>query len=94
MSFSWGEGAEDVYSLFHKGPWGEYGMKLFLFLMDEVTMLLTWYAFFDKGVAICLHSWPEVGDSEYFGGHLFVHRNGIHICLHGAPPSRIELLLL
>jgi len=23
-------------------------------------MLLTWYAFFDKGMTICLHNWPEV----------------------------------
>jgi len=40
-----------------------------LVFVDEVTMLLTWYAFFDKGVAICLHSWPEVANSEYSGGH-------------------------
>jgi len=44
-------------------------MELFLLRMNEVTMLLTWYAFFDKGVAICLHSWLEVADSEYTGGH-------------------------
>jgi len=44
-------------------------VELFLFPMDEVTMLLTWYAFFDKGVAIRLHSWPEVADSEYSCGH-------------------------
>jgi len=44
-------------------------MVLLLFLMDEVTMLLTWYAFFDKSVAICFHSWPEVAASEYSCGH-------------------------
>jgi len=32
-------------------------------------MLLTWYAFFDKGVAICVLSWLEVAGSEYSGGH-------------------------
>ena len=69
MPFSWGEGAEDVHSPFRKRPRGKYGMELFLFLMDEVTMLLTWYTFFDKGVAIRLYSWLEVAGSEYSGGH-------------------------
>ena len=68
-SFSWGEGAEDVHFSFRKRPWGEYGMELFLFFMVEVIVLLTWYAFFDKGVAIHLHSWSKVSDSEYSGGH-------------------------
>jgi len=32
-------------------------------------MLLAWYAFLDKGVAIRLHGWKEVAGSEYSGGH-------------------------
>ena len=44
-------------------------MKLFLLLMDEVAMLLAWYAFLDKGVAVRLHSWPKVTSSEYSSGH-------------------------
>ena len=44
-------------------------MELFLLLMDEVAMLLAWYALLDKGVAVHLHGWPEVTGSEYFGGH-------------------------
>ena len=44
-------------------------MKLFLLLMDEVTMFLTWYALFDKGVAVRLHGWPKVVGFEYYVGH-------------------------
>jgi len=32
-------------------------------------MLLAWYALFDKGVAVYLHSWLKVTDLEYSGGH-------------------------
>jgi len=32
-------------------------------------MLLTWYSFFDKGVTVHLHGWPEVAGSEYSVGH-------------------------
>ena len=45
-------------------------MKLFFLLLDEVVMLLAWYALLDKGVAIRLHNWPEVTGSEYSGGHV------------------------
>ena len=61
---------ENVHSPLYEGPWGEYGVKLFLLLMDEVAMLLAGYALFDKGVAVCLHSWPKVASAEDFGGHV------------------------
>jgi len=32
-------------------------------------MLLAWYAFLDKGVAVRLHGWPKVTGFEYSGGH-------------------------
>jgi len=32
-------------------------------------MLLAWYAFLDKCMAICLHDCPEVAGSENSGGH-------------------------
>ena len=44
-------------------------MELFVLLMDKVAMLLAWYALFDKGVAICLHSWPKITGSVDSGGH-------------------------
>jgi len=69
LPFSRGKGAEDIHSTFCIGLWGKYGVKLFLFLMDKVTMLLTRYAFFDEGVAIHFHSWPEVAGFEYSRGH-------------------------
>ena len=64
-----GKRAEDVHSPLCKGPWGKYGVELFCLLMDEVAMLLAWYAFFDKGVAIRLHSWPKLASFEYSGGN-------------------------
>jgi len=44
-------------------------MKLFLFLMDEVTMFLAGYIFFDKSVAIGLHGRPEVAVAEDSSSH-------------------------
>jgi len=44
-------------------------MELFLFLVDEVAMFLTWFAFFDVVLAIRFYSWPEVTDSKDSGGH-------------------------
>ena len=70
LAFSRGKGAENVHSLLCKGPWGDYGVEWFLLLMDEVAMLLARYAFFDKSVVVCLHSWPKVTGSEYSGGHI------------------------
>jgi len=32
-------------------------------------MFLTWYVFFDKVVAVRLHGWPKVVNSEYSVGH-------------------------
>jgi len=69
LSFSRGDGVKDVHFPFRKGPWGEYGMELLLLLMDEVTMFLTWYAYFNKCVAVFLHGWPKVAGFEYFVGH-------------------------
>ena len=44
-------------------------MELFLFLVDEVAMFLTWFAFFDVVLAICFYSRPEVTGVKDFGGH-------------------------
>jgi len=44
-------------------------MKLFLFLVDEVAMLLAWFAFFDEVLAIRFYSWPEVIGPKDFGSH-------------------------
>jgi len=69
LAFAWGKGVEDVLSPFRERPWGEYGVELFLLLVDEVAMLLARYALFDKGVAICLHGWPKVTSTEDSVGH-------------------------
>ena len=44
-------------------------MELFLFFMDEVTMFLAGYTFFDKSVAIGLHGHPEVAGAEDSSSH-------------------------
>ena len=44
-------------------------MELFLFLMDEVTMFLAGYTFFDKSVAIGLHGRLEVARAEDSRSH-------------------------
>ena len=44
-------------------------MELFLFLVDEVAMFLTWFAFFNVVLAICFYSRPEVTGSKDSGGH-------------------------
>jgi len=44
-------------------------MELFLFLVDEVAMFLTWFAFLDVVLAIRFYSWPKVTGSKDFGGH-------------------------
>jgi len=44
-------------------------MELFLVFMDEVTVFLAGYTFFDKGVAIGLHGRPEVTGAEDSGSH-------------------------
>jgi len=44
-------------------------MKLFLFWMDEVTMFLAGYTFFEKSVAIDLHGRPDVAGTEDSGSH-------------------------
>jgi len=44
-------------------------MKLFLFLVDEVAMLLAWFAFFDKVLAIRFYSRPEVTGAKDSGSH-------------------------
>jgi len=44
-------------------------VELFLLLMDEVTMLLAGYAFFDKGVEVCFHGWPKIVGAEDYGCH-------------------------
>jgi len=44
-------------------------MKLFLFLVDEVAMFLTWFAFFDVVLTIRFYSRPEVTGSKDSGGH-------------------------
>jgi len=69
MALSGGKRAENVHSPLCEGPWGVYGVELFLLLMDEVTMLLAGYAFFDKGVAICFHGWPKIVGAKDSSGH-------------------------
>jgi len=69
LAFAWGKRVEDVHSPFCEGPWGEYGVELFLLLVDEVAMLLAGYALFDKGVPVCLHGWSKVTGAEDSGGH-------------------------
>jgi len=44
-------------------------MKLFLFLVDEVAVFLTWFALFNVVLTICFYSWPEVTGSKNSGGH-------------------------
>jgi len=44
-------------------------MELFLFLVDEVAMFLTWFAFFDVVLAVCFYSWLEVTGAKDSGGH-------------------------
>ena len=44
-------------------------MELFLFLVDEVAMFLTWFAFFDVVLTIRFYSRPEVTGSKDSGGH-------------------------
>jgi len=44
-------------------------MELLLFLVDEVAVFLTWFAFFNAFLAIRFYSWPEVTDSKNSGGH-------------------------
>ena len=69
LSFFGGEWSQDVYSPFCEWPRGEYGVQLFLFLVNEIAMFLTWYAFLDEGLTICLHDWLEVTGYEYSGSH-------------------------
>jgi len=64
-------------------------MQLFLLLMDEVTMFLTWYALFDKGLAVTIHGWPKVAGPEYWSW--FMHMNGTRIFLHEVPSLCIGL---
>jgi len=44
-------------------------MELFFFLVDEVTVFFTWFAFFDIVLTIRFYSWPEVTGSKNYGGH-------------------------
>jgi len=44
-------------------------MKLFLFLVNEVAMLLARYAFPDEVLAVDLHGWPEVTGAKDSGCH-------------------------
>jgi len=44
-------------------------VELLLFLVDEVSMFLAWYAFFDKVMAVCLHGRPKVTNAKDSGGH-------------------------
>ena len=44
-------------------------MKLLLFLVDEVAMFLTWFAFFDAVLAVRFYSRPEVTGVKDSGGH-------------------------
>ena len=44
-------------------------MKLFLFLVNEVAMLLAWYAFSDEVLAVGFHGWPEVTSAKDSGSH-------------------------
>jgi len=44
-------------------------MKLFLFLVNEVAMLLAWFALFDEVLAIRFHSRPEVAGAKDSGSH-------------------------
>jgi len=69
MAFAEGEGAKDVHSPLCEGPWGYYRVKLLFFLVDKVAMLLAWYAFFDKVLAVGLHGWLEVTGAKDSGSH-------------------------
>jgi len=44
-------------------------MELFLFLVDEDAMFLTWFAFFDVVLAVRFYSWPEVTGAKDSSGH-------------------------
>jgi len=44
-------------------------MKLFLFLVDEVAMLLAWFAFFDEVLTIRFYSRREVTGVKDSGSH-------------------------
>ena len=44
-------------------------MKLFLFLVNEVAILLARYAFPDEVLAVGLHGWPEVTGAKDSGSH-------------------------
>jgi len=44
-------------------------MKLFLFLVNEVAMLLARYAFPDEVLAVDLHGWPKVTGAKDSGSH-------------------------
>jgi len=44
-------------------------MELFLFLVDEVAMFLTWFALFDVVLVVCFYTWPEVTGAKDSGGH-------------------------
>ena len=44
-------------------------MKLFLFLVDEVAMILAWFAFFDEVLAIRFYCRQEVTGAKDSGSH-------------------------
>jgi len=44
-------------------------MKLFLFLVNEVAMLLAKYAFPDEVLKVGLHGYPTVTDAKDSGSH-------------------------
>jgi len=44
-------------------------VQLFLLLVNEIVMFLTWYAFLDEGLTAYLNGWPKVVDSKYLGSH-------------------------
>ena len=64
-----GEGAEDIHSPFSKGPWGLYGIELFLFLVDEVAMFLAWFALSDVVLAVYFYCQSKVTGSKDSSGH-------------------------
>ena len=69
LSLPWGEWSQDVHSPFCKWPWGEYEVQYLLFLVDEIALFLTWYAFFYESLIVCFHGRPKVAGFEYSGHH-------------------------
>ena len=69
LSFPCGEWFQDVHSPFCEWPRGEYEVQLFLFLVNDIAMFLTWYAYLDEDLIVRIHGGPEVVGFKYSGSH-------------------------